>query len=236
MAVKIRKGSEWVEVSSTSSGGITDVKQYSDNAATRTERTCKHPIGVVVDSGTATIGIGTTSNAYGERYTQDNDPTTSDGGSHTVCDGDLWYDTSDAPGQSVAGVIPIGGIILWSGTIADIPTSWALCNGGNGTPDLRDKFIIGAHSDGGGSAKTNVTGSLTQSGGSKDAVVVTHTHASADSSSGSNAGSPGTNFWASTGDSHFQGAKNINAPTDGVAGTDKNLPPYYSLAYIMRTS
>ena len=55
-------------------------------------------------------------------------------------------------------------------------------------------------------------------------------------SSGSNAGSPGTNFWASTGDSHFQGAKNINAPTDGVAGTDKNLPPYYSLAYIMRTS
>lgn len=70
------------------------------------------------------------------------------------------------------GMIPIGGIIMWSGTIATIPTNWQLCNGTNGTPDLRDKFLVGATADNGGVAKTNLTGSLTQSGG-----AVSHHHA-----------------------------------------------------------
>ena len=43
-----------------------------------------------------------------------------------------------------ANGIPVGGIIMWSGLIANIPSNYALCNGSNGTPDLRDKFIIGA--------------------------------------------------------------------------------------------
>tara|TARA_B100000424_G_scaffold212694_1_gene170151 strand:+ start:263 stop:3781 length:3519 start_codon:yes stop_codon:yes gene_type:complete len=73
-----------------------EVKQYSDNDPTRTERTCKEPIGVVVSSGTATIGIGTTSNAYGAKYVQSSDPTTSGGGSYTVCEGDIWYDTTES--------------------------------------------------------------------------------------------------------------------------------------------
>ena len=37
--------------------------------------------------------------------------------------------------------VPVGGIIMWSGS--DIPTSWALCNGSNGTPDLSGKFVLG---------------------------------------------------------------------------------------------
>lgn len=37
-----------------------------------------------------------------------------------------------------------GMIMLWSGSIASIPGGWALCNGGNGTPDLTDYFIVGA--------------------------------------------------------------------------------------------
>ena len=48
------------------------------------------------------------------------------------------------------GTIPIGGIIMWSGTTSDIPAGWALCNGvaSNGLtpPDLRDRFIVGAGS------------------------------------------------------------------------------------------
>jgi microcystin-dependent protein len=43
------------------------------------------------------------------------------------------------------GTIPIGVIVMWSGTIANIPTGWALCNGSNGTPNLTNKFIVGAH-------------------------------------------------------------------------------------------
>src|SRR3990172_420875 len=64
------------------------------------------------------------------------------------------------------GGVPIGGIIMWSGTVATIPATWQICDGTNGTPDLRDKFVVGAKQDDGGVAKTNVTGSLTQSGGS----------------------------------------------------------------------
>lgn len=37
-----------------------------------------------------------------------------------------------------------GMILMWSGQINEIPTGWALCNGENGTPDLRDRFIMGA--------------------------------------------------------------------------------------------
>lgn len=62
--------------------------------------------------------------------------------------------------------IPSHGIILWQGSIATIPSGWYLCDGNNGTPNLVDRFIVGAKQDDGGVAKTNITGSLTQSGGS----------------------------------------------------------------------
>jgi hypothetical protein len=65
---------------------------------------------------------------------------------------------------------------MWSGTIATIPSGWLLCNGSSGTPDLRNRFVIGAFQDTAGVAYTTVTGSDTQTGGSKDAIVVSHTH------------------------------------------------------------
>ena len=40
--------------------------------------------------------------------------------------------------------VPVGLISLWSGSIASIPTNWALCDGTNGTPNLQDRFIVGA--------------------------------------------------------------------------------------------
>lgn len=49
-------------------------------------------------------------------------------------------------GGRVQSVLPIGGIIMWSGSTVGIPTGWALCNGQNGTPDLRNRFIVGAGS------------------------------------------------------------------------------------------
>jgi microcystin-dependent protein len=39
---------------------------------------------------------------------------------------------------------PLGGIILWSGSLASIPVGWVLCDGASGTPDLRDRFVVGA--------------------------------------------------------------------------------------------
>jgi microcystin-dependent protein len=40
--------------------------------------------------------------------------------------------------------LPFNTIAIWSGSIASIPTGWQLCDGTNGTPDLRNKFLVGA--------------------------------------------------------------------------------------------
>lgn len=70
-------------------------------------------------------------------------------------------------------IVPIGGIIFWSGNIAALSSypSWAFCDGTNGTPDLRDKFIVGARQDVASVAKTNIEGSLKVTGG-----VTGHSH------------------------------------------------------------
>jgi hypothetical protein len=43
-------------------------------------------------------------------------------------------------------LIPAGLITMWSGSVASIPAGWLLCNGASGTPDLRDRFVVGAGS------------------------------------------------------------------------------------------
>ncbi len=142
---------------------------------------------------------------------------------------------------------PSGGIIMWSGTIATIPSGWYLCNGSNSTPDLRNKFIIGAFSDDSGTAKTTVTGSATQTGGTKDAIVVSHTHTATvtdpghlhASNGGLVAGSP-ANAFSQAGTRNADNTSSavtgisVSNSTEGSSGTNQNLPPYYALAFIMK--
>lgn len=76
--------------------------------------------------------------------------------------------------------VPFGGIILWPFPLASIPTNFHLCDGTNGTPDLRDRFIVGAgFSYGqftvGGALSTSVDGSHTHPGSTID-VQGGHTH------------------------------------------------------------
>ena len=133
------------------------------------------------------------------------------------------------------GVIPSGGIIMWSGSIGSIPSGWYLCDGSNSTPDLRNRFIVGAGS----------TYAVAATGGSADAIVVSHTHALTDPGHvhfgiRARVGSQ-TQFSsgpyslmddpASNTDSAVTG---ITVNTAGVSGTNANLPPYYALAYIMK--
>ena len=73
-----------------------------------------------------------------------------------------------AAGSDLASV-PSGGIILWSGAANAIPSGWYLCNGSNSTPNLSGKFVVG-YSASDGDFDVNDTG------GSKDAVLVSHTH------------------------------------------------------------
>jgi hypothetical protein len=77
------------------------------------------------------------------------------------------WDASHTVTGTADGGVPIGGIIMWSGTIATIPATWALCDGTANAPgpDLRDKFVVGAKQDDAGVAKTNIAGALSQSGG-----------------------------------------------------------------------
>jgi hypothetical protein len=154
----------------------------------------------------------------------------------------------------LANSIPSGLISMWSGTIATIPSGWVLCNGSNGTPDLRNKFVIGAHTDSAGVAYSTVTGSNTQTGGTKDAIVVSHTHTAT-----STVTDPGhlhtfTNYSISNGSATTPIIGNSNTTatvstnsavtgisvattnsTEGSSGTNQNLPPYYALAFIMKT-
>jgi hypothetical protein len=156
---------------------------------------------------------------------------------------------------ALASSFTTGMIILWSGTIATIPTGWYLCNGSNSTPDLRNKFVIGAYADDSGVAKTTITSSSTQTGGTKDAITVTHTHTATSTSTVTDPGhshtatsTTGANInWvgtggaavlvnsvtgtATTGITVATSTTNANAGSDG---TNQNLPPYYALAYIMK--
>ena len=159
---------------------------------------------------------------------------------------------------SGGGVVPVGGIIIWSGAQNAIPTGWALCNGSNSTPDLRNRFVVGAGS----------SYSVGATGGYSDAINISHTHTT--NSTGSHAhgvSDPGhlhsyTN-WSNTaskgGDATNRsapinsaaantagnytgisissgGSHSHNVNSSGSSGTGRNLPPYYALCYIMKLS
>ena len=58
----------------------------------------------------------------------------------------LGIGPSVSPGQSISygSPIPCGTIVMWSGKPEDIPVGWFICDGSNGTPDLRGRFILGS--------------------------------------------------------------------------------------------
>lgn len=138
--------------------------------------------------------------------------------------------------------IPTGVICMWSGAIGSIPLGWYLCNGQNGTPDLRNRFIVAA-----GDAY-----SVAQTGGSADTPIVAHTHtatsvvtdpghnhtvyANPGGSSGAFGGGTSSSPVTITSSTSTTGitVATTNQST-GVSGTGANIPPYYALAYIMKS-
>jgi microcystin-dependent protein len=138
----------------------------------------------------------------------------------------------------------LGSIVIWSGSTLDIPEGWALCDGQNGTPDLRNRFIIGAGN----------TYNVGDTGGNADAVLVTHTHTGSTDTSATHlhghsrlsTTNPGTNgrYWFPVdilGTNTNTGAAGahthtVDLETVGEDPTNKNLPPYFALCYIQQIS
>lgn len=125
----------------------------------------------------------------------------------------------------LAQAVPTGSILMWSGTIATVPSGFQLCNGTNGTPDLRNRFVVCANADSGGIAKTTVTGSALQSGNP------THTHAGGTLNFSLPAGTD------LAGGADISSAANVSGSTAAnTAGTGANatIPTFFALAYIQK--
>jgi hypothetical protein len=184
---------------------------------------------------------------------------------------------------SASGSIPSGLIAIWSGSTGSIPSGWVLCNGQNGTPDLRNSFIIGAGS----------TYAVGATGGYTDTTLPSHTHGATSSSTATSTAvstantssnsvvtdpghyhspaSPATFFYTNNAGSNYTGgatgfggtattaiaytgisvttysttdvgtsvSTTVGTTTSiasaGTTPTGTNLPPFYALAFIMKS-
>jgi hypothetical protein len=232
------------------------VSEYSATAANNTDIG-----GINIAEGCAPSGIN---NAIRELMAQLKDMQSGTDGDNFTVGGNLTV-TGTATGTTasvsddstkfattafVRDIIPSGVIVMWSGSVATIPSGWLICDGSNSTPDLRNRFIVGAGS----------TYSVAGTGGSADAIVVSHTHTGSTSTAsltgtlrnveepfGSASGivslsDQGQAFYGGTGSTAYNRQANFNAShshtfttdSSGSSGTNANLPPYYALAYIMK--
>lgn len=163
-------------------------------------------------------------------------------------------------------LVPINGIIMYSGLQADIPANWAICDGNNGTPNLVNKFVVAAASFDVGTEewRTSVDGTSKESGGAatktlgtnelpahtheKGTLAVTggdhnHTYDRSNVTTQNIGGSSGTRnvgvTETNTGDSGDL-TLTVSGSTGNQSGTTGEafdiLPPFYAIAYIMRVS
>ena len=168
-------------------------------------------------------------------------------GNILTSNGSAWASTAP-PSTFISGMI-----ILWSGSIVSIPAGWVLCDGTNSTPDLRDRFVVGA----------GTTYAVGNTGGSANAIVVSHTHTAtstvtdpghAHNYAFGEYNTPGNfdygdnlqvgNSFSTSSPRGYQGNTSSNTTSitvattnasTGSSATNANLPPYYALAYIMKT-
>lgn len=152
-----------------------------------------------------------------------------------------------ALGAANTGAIPRGIICLWSGAATAVPVGWALCDGGNASPDLRDRFVVaagGKYAVGakGGAETQNISASLNGSAGATTLSVAqmpSHVHGTDAMREAITIGdgrlTPGDGRYPNA---SIYGAGSSNSHTHSLSGSASGtvsvLPPYYALAYIMK--
>ena len=166
----------------------------------------------------------------------------------------------DTFGSAASGTIPVGGIIMWSGSTASIPTGWSLCDGANGTPNLQDRFIVGAGSAygvgaTGGENSVTLTTSQTPNhrhflastsgyqgseGGKAELGQAPTQHISSSGSGGSGDTQEKRDYVLerATGECNvgLSGPPIDSSGNQSFGQAHENRPPYYALAFIMRVS
>ena len=160
-----------------------------------------------------------------------------------------WETVSDgADGADGASNIPTGCIMMFTGTTA--PTGWQICNGSNGSPDLRNRFIVAT----GSSYSINATGG-SNSVSLSTAQMPSHDHDAgatvndpghkhqlkggvddADSGNKISAGDQSNNLNTNAMDDATTGISvSIDIDNEGSGNAHENRPPYFALTFIMKT-
>jgi len=174
---------------------------------------------------------------------------------------------------AINNLLPAGSIILWYGNYSTVPTGWAICDGNNGTPNLTNKFVVGAAKDINNVPVTDIEGTNKTTGGTAHTVLPVHSHSITDKTHTHNAQKQNTGDWQGTPeavaiskdnfdyyagdrspDGNIDGSRyvtgydrntvpiNLSQSSTGITGTNStgadpnftNIPPYYTLYYIMR--
>ena len=157
--------------------------------------------------------------------------------------GSLEVKNGDISGNFVGNLAALKGmIVMWSGSTNSIPNDWALCDGTYNTPDLRSRFILGASKDT-TALPSNLTPKVYQNMGGTETVTLDITQIPAHSHSSNGFVKWGTG--ASSGTIGYSGGSNAIWGTSNIGniGGDtqngktvphNNMPPYYTLAFIMK--
>lgn len=162
-------------------------------------------------------------------YTGDNPPDFSIEDGHLYVDIPPKLDLGNVVGpQGPAGPdgIPKGGIIIWSGMESNIPEGWHLCDGTNGTPDLRDRFVLGAGNK----------YSVDETGGSEEVTLTVeqmprHDHRIISAVGNEKTGARRFPIEYKTDDIP---TTTVGTNVTGSSQPHPNMPPYYALCYIMK--
>jgi len=126
-----------------------------------------------------------------------------------------------------SGLVPQGGIILWSGTIASIQTGWHLCDGTNGTPNLSDRFVIHADADIGGTNNVGATGGENSHVLTVAELAPHHHQYTRGQIVAQNRDTQYSATWATT-------YQTLDTTDTGGGAAHENRPKFYALAYIMK--
>jgi hypothetical protein len=114
-----------------------------------------------VDAGTSSDKYATPSSLEGSKYNSRGTSASRDVG---TASNEISLNSDIA--VLLSTLLPAGIITMWAGTVSSVPTGWFLCNGANGTPDLRGRFVYGA----------SVDGDENDVGGSSNSSVISHNH------------------------------------------------------------